>query len=569
MATNYNSKIMEAKTNIRRMMAGNSIFVPDYQRAYSWEVKERGAQVRVFYEDLLDYIHSNSNTPYYYGHFLFERRSETEYAVIDGQQRLTTIIIFVCAAFNVLRNTRELSIDEQEYYEDIVKRNRTYRFTTVAYDSILLRDYVIDLTKSDHYGIKTTSGLRIVNAFDYLKGELTKLPTEQIEHLLHAVILASCTTHIVETESEAIQMFIFQNNRGKKPSNLEIIKAQFMYNLHLSGGEQEDVDSMIKEVKERFENIYMNISQIEDFVDEDDVLSRTMQIFFRSLWKDNAMDEVAKALSQSGKIDFIISFTQALERTFDKLTKLREDSKQNVDIEYALLNGHYYIVLPFFVKAYNEGLAVDDIAKMGKALGDLMLRDAMVGTRADLRSRLNDVFEKSTGVDDLITRINWMKINEEWWWHYWNNNEVRAAADTNWHPNYHQLAKVILWRYENYLIDEQSKGYSSISFCSIETPHLEHIAPQTDNGEKEASGYDVYDEDFREHYLLRLGNFLLLSAPHNESIGNKPFELKRSTYKHLYQQREIVELTNNIQRWDRDKIEQRTKKLLDFIVENC
>ena len=32
---------MEAKTNIRKMLAGNSIFVPDYQRAYSWEVKER------------------------------------------------------------------------------------------------------------------------------------------------------------------------------------------------------------------------------------------------------------------------------------------------------------------------------------------------------------------------------------------------------------------------------------------------------------------------------------------------------------------------------------------------
>ena len=78
---------MESKTNIRRMMAGNSIVVPDYQRAYSWEVKERGAQVRVFLEDLIDYIHCGSKTPYYFGHFLFERRSDSEYAVIDGQQR--------------------------------------------------------------------------------------------------------------------------------------------------------------------------------------------------------------------------------------------------------------------------------------------------------------------------------------------------------------------------------------------------------------------------------------------------------------------------------------------------
>ncbi len=162
-----------------------------------------------------------------------------------------------------------------------------------------------------------------------------------------------------------------------------------------------------------------------------------------------------------------------------------------------------------------------------------------------------------------------MKTNEDWWWHYWNNAEVRSSADTNWHPNYHTLAKIILWRYENYLIGKQSKGYAPILFHSIESPHLEHIAPQTENGEKEASGYGIYDEDFREHYLLHLGNFLLLSAPHNESIGNKPFEKKRQTYNHLYQQRQIIEMTEDDHIWDKTKIKMRTDNLLDFIINNC
>ena len=558
---------MESKTNVRRMMAGNSIVVPDYQRAYSWEVKERGAQVRVFLEDLLDYIHSDSKTPYYFGHFLFEQRGDSEYAVIDGQQRVTTISIFVCAAFSVIRNKREIAVEEQECYEDVVKRNRTYRFTTVGYDNILFRDYVVDMTKHDQYGIKTTSGKRIVSAFDYLRNELEKMPAGVVERLLNAVVTASCTTHIVETEAEAIQMFIFQNNRGKKPSNLEIIKAQFMYNIHLYGNSEESL-IMIKEVKDRFENIYKNITQIEDFVGEDDVLSRTMQVYYHSLWRDNAMEEVSKALMQPNRLDFIISFTQALEQTFDKLTQLREDSIQNVDIEYALLNGRFYIVLPFFIKAYNEGVSITDIARLGKSLGDLMLRNAIVGTRADLRSRLDDVF-KTIGVDDTINRINEMKNREDWWWHYWNNNEVRSAANTNWHSNYHSLAKVILWKYENYLIEQQAKGYAAIMYHSIESPHLEHIAPQTENGEKEAAGYDTYDDDFYENGLLRIGNFLLISAPHNESIGNKPFELKRSTYNHLYQQREIVEMTANDHVWDREKINKRTEKLLDFLIKNC
>lgn len=561
---------METKTTIKDMMAGNRIMVPDYQRAYSWNTTEKNdnGHVNTFLNDLLDYIKSGSPAPYYFGHFLFEERKEHDFAVIDGQQRLTTISIFLAAAFRLMKEHRGLSEETQEMYEDMVKRNSTYRFSTVAYDNILLRDYVIDQTKRDLYGIKTTSGRRITNAYDYLYSQLNQLGIATTEKLVNAVARAACTTHIVNSESEGIQMFIFQNNRGKKPSNLEIIKAQFMYNLHLYGGV--DAESMICEVKERFESIYLNISKIEDFVDEDDVLSRTMQVYFNSLWRDNAMDEVDKALKQSNRLDFIMRFSHALSDTFTNLEQLLEDSKKDVNIESALLCGRYYIVLPFFIKAYSNGIEIREISRLGKTLGDLVLRDAIVGTRADLRSRLNDVFETfHSSPDDIIGRINWMKTRENWWWHYWNNDELRNAASGNWNSNWHVIAKVILWRYENYLINLSGKGYSPILFSSIEKPHLEHIAPQTENGEKEAAGYDVYDQDFRDNYLYRLGNFLLLSAPHNESIGNRPFDLKRSTYEHLYQQREIVALTEIDHRWDKPKIAERTEKLIDFLIKEC
>jgi len=561
---------METKTTIKDMMAGNRIMVPDYQRAYSWNTTEKNdnGHVNTFLNDLLDYTKSGSPAPYYFGHFLFEERKEHDFAVIDGQQRLTTISIFLSAAFRLMKEHRGLSEEEQEMYEDMVKRNSTYRFSTVAYDNILLRDYVIDQTKRDLYGIKTTSGRRITNAYDYLYSQLNQLGIVTTEKLVNAVARAACTTHIVNSESEGIQMFIFQNNRGKKPSNLEIIKAQFMYNLHLYGGM--DAESMIQEVKERFENIYLNISRIDDFVDEDDVLSRTMQVYFNSLWRDNAMDEVDKALKQQNRLDFIMHFSHALADTFTNLEQLLEDSKKDVNIESALLCGRYYIVLPFFIKAYSNGIEPRDISRLGKALGDLILRDSIVGTRADLRSRLNDVFEKfQSSPDDIIGRINWMKTRENWWWHYWNNDELRNAASGNWNSNWHWIAKVILWRYENHLINLSGKGYSPILFSNIKKPHLEHIAPQTENGETEAAGYDTYDQDFRDNYLYRLGNFLLLSAPHNESIGNRPFELKRGTYEHLYQQREIVAMTETDYKWDKPKIAQRTEKLISFLVKEC
>ena len=72
-------------------------------------------------------------------------------------------------------------------------------------------------------------------------------------------------------------MFIFQNNRGKRPTNLEIVKAQFMYNVHLYGSN--DKDALIGEIKDRFEGIYKSISSIEYHINEDDVLLYTLRVY--------------------------------------------------------------------------------------------------------------------------------------------------------------------------------------------------------------------------------------------------------------------------------------------------
>lgn len=89
---------MEASTNISTLLAGKSISVPNYQRAYSWETDESDKsmkQVNTFLSDLQEYVNSHTSSSYYLGHFLFEEKGTYEYAVIDGQQRLTTAIIFL------------------------------------------------------------------------------------------------------------------------------------------------------------------------------------------------------------------------------------------------------------------------------------------------------------------------------------------------------------------------------------------------------------------------------------------------------------------------------------------
>jgi uncharacterized protein with ParB-like and HNH nuclease domain len=50
---------------------------------------------------------------------------------IDGQQRLTTIVIFMSALFKHLKSKKSLTEKEGEIFEDIIKRaTTTYRFDT-------------------------------------------------------------------------------------------------------------------------------------------------------------------------------------------------------------------------------------------------------------------------------------------------------------------------------------------------------------------------------------------------------------------------------------------------------
>jgi uncharacterized protein with ParB-like and HNH nuclease domain len=152
-------------------IAGNKIFVPSYQRAYSWETEteknKSPKQTNVFLSDLDDYNKSSTKTPYYFGHFLFEQKEKTVFGVIDGQQRLTTIVIFLSSLFTRLKSIRPLTEDENESFEDIIKRNSNYRFATVDYDNQLFKDYVIEQTKKDKNGLETESAKRIVQAFDF------------------------------------------------------------------------------------------------------------------------------------------------------------------------------------------------------------------------------------------------------------------------------------------------------------------------------------------------------------------------------------------------------------------
>ncbi len=565
---------MDSSTSVIKMLAGNKIFIPSYQRAFSWETpfenNNLNTQTDVFLSDLTDYGRSNAKTHYYFGHFLFEEISDRNFGVIDGQQRLTTIIIFLAVLFNKLKTLRALTEQEEMLYEDMIRRKSTCVFSTVDYDNQLFIDYVIDQSKKDK-NVETESAKRIIKAFDYFTVALAEKDDLFLSKMLKIITEASCTTHKVKNESEAVQMFIFQNNRGKKPSNLEIIKAQFMFNVHLYAGEERE--GLIGEIKSRFEKIYKSISSIEYSIDEDEVLIHTLRVHFNSLWESNPIEKINKQLSENDPIPFIKSFTRSLAVSFDHMTTFfAKDEREYPEIHSIKTLGGFGIAIPFIIKAYTFGLAKNEIIRICSAMESLVLRNRLIGTRAELTSRINDVYQNFTpdqpDINPILDKIEGIKNapSDSWWWAYWNNAELEKALQGKIH---HSTAKFLLWKYENFLETQGKSGYSLTRFDKILSPELEHIAPETPtDGTPVSAGYCEYDEEFKNQFIDCLGNYLLLSKSHNCSVGNRPFREKRATYLYLAQQREIQSVTAETEIWDKKQISQRKDKIIKYILEN-
>lgn len=565
---------MESSTTIRRMMANNKIIVPEYQRAYSWdtpsEKSSKNTQIDVFMDDLEEHCRSKVNTPYYFGHFLFEEQ-EKAFNVIDGQQRLTTIVIFLSAIFCNLRgiNKGELSEEEENCYEDMVKRKNTVRLSTVDYDNQIFVDYVINQNRLDINGLETESSLRIVSAFNYFNNRLSEKDKNYLNSMLSAVANAVCTTHSVKNEAEAIQMFIFQNNRGKQPSNLEIIKAQFMHQINLRGENKEEIYELIVQIKKRFEKIYKSISSIEYRIDEDDVLLYTLRVYFNSLWETSSLDKINKILAEENPINFIIDFSMSLSNSFDYLARFfGADERDSFAIHSLVSLGGISITIPFIIKAYDFGLSLEKIGELCRFLESLVLRQRLIGTRADITTRINGMFEgftsKNSDILPIIKHIKWMETTDEWWWAYWNNEKLKDSLQGEIN---HSVAKFLLWKYEVYLEGENKPaGYLPTRFDKIKLPELEHIAPKKEPDAR-PHGYSRYTDSFVESYLDCIGNYLLLSKSHNCAVGNITFERKLETYNCNEQQREIKSLVGDTQRWTTNIIAARKEKIIGVIMD--
>uniref|UniRef100_UPI003FEEAAA6 DUF262 domain-containing protein n=1 Tax=Fusobacterium mortiferum TaxID=850 RepID=UPI003FEEAAA6 len=273
--------------SFKEMIREKEIYVPNYQRTYSWEVarenEKKKRQADLFLEDVMNHVENEAKVKenFYLGNFLYERDGE-KFAIIDGQQRLTTIIILLSVLNNLLKN---------EELKNIIDFNNI-KFSTVKYDNEDFQKYIFSNELDKFNNLKefreskvitnTESIRRVIEAYLYFKDKLVNENVEKLKKLAETITQAKCTMNTINSKVEATQIFIFENNRGKSPTNLEITKTKLMYFIY-NNFEKSISEILLKEVDNTFGEIYKKITTLENYINEDTVLAIAIRMYKQNL----------------------------------------------------------------------------------------------------------------------------------------------------------------------------------------------------------------------------------------------------------------------------------------------
>ena len=190
---------MIKNTTIREMLTGKRIFVPNNQRVYSWETELNEAklpkQINLFLCELENQIRSSTRSSYDFGHFIFVSNGEKKNKILDGQQRLITIIIFVEEIFRRLKKIRSLKKEEEEIFEAFINDKTRLSFETI--DCKYFKNIIINQVKRKKNSRKYISTLRLLDANCFFYSQLKSKNEAYLLKMLDTIINASCTTSIL------------------------------------------------------------------------------------------------------------------------------------------------------------------------------------------------------------------------------------------------------------------------------------------------------------------------------------------------------------------------------------
>lgn len=508
-------KIKAEEMHLGRIFSDDYLFeIPDYQRPYAWTSEQSGELL----EDLLTAVAEDKDNSYFLGSIvLIKEPNEAPSAVVDGQQRLTTLTILFCVL-------RELSgVDEHRDELDTYVRARgrplagiedRFRLSLRERDRGTFRENVQDIGRLksfvDGHGRLPDSQQRIRENAGYLWGELARANQTQRERLARFLI-RNCYLVVVSASDQesAYRVFSVMNDRGLNLSPTDILKAEVIGGIEANRrtdytNEWEEIEEDLG--REGFRELFAHIRMIH----------------VKNKARGNLTREFRKGVLQAvSGVDFIRHTLTPMANAYRIVSRADYENTENPEAVNQYLKHLGRIdnfdwippAMAFFCRHHcdHEMLAafVRDLDRL--AYGMFILR-SNINSRIDRYAGLLQEIEQDS---DLCSAASRLQLSEE------ERNDVREALDGSIYLQT-RVCLPLLLRLDS-LLAEPGAIYER------KVLSVEHVLPQTP--EEGSVWLDWFPgTEQREMWTHRLANLVLLSRRKNSQAQNFDFERKKNEY---------------------------------------
>lgn len=550
------------KYHIHEIFSANGNFyysIPKYQREYTWSYREWEA----LYDDI-----SENNPEYFIGSIICIPLGDAinpYMEVIDGQQRLTTISLFLSAIYNRLKEYKEY-LDEDD--EDVLPSLRKSLKSSISPNEMKLvpqvqnhnqDDYNFIMselglkksasTKHSYFGVRKVS--RCYSHFLYLMDkEMEGMePKEKVTFLLgkfDKLKQAMLVKMEVSTHSDAYVLFESLNNRGTPLTAIDLMKNLIMAraeNNHLTTDDcfnrwqqllaylSDDYSS-----QERFFRQYYNAfkhSLNDPFRSDNDrkkdplgvvaTKSNLLNIFEKLISKDLTM--FLEDILKCGKYYSMLILQDQDDNAF----------KKNLEDLDHIQGAPSYLLLMYVLK-YQTELQLSDanINKLIELLNKYFVRRNLTdypSTRdltrifMDIITRIEDEAPKGDEVINLVVEILSNANNCA------SDELFKQRLEGDVYKDNVGAARYILCKLaESAMTQETWTDLWARTPKNVYIWTIEHIFPEGDNVpqcwvDMIADGDATLAKKYLNEYTHKIGNLTITG--YNSTLSNKSFEEKR------------------------------------------
>lgn len=236
--------------------------IPDYQRPYAWGE----AECQTLWDDIFVFAipdegktEFDSNSEYFLGPIVTFKNENGKLEVIDGQQRLTTLMLLLRAFYAKFGHMQDkASVATKQNIEKCLWKTDEFGEPDMAQlkiDSEVAtdkdKDEFLEILRTGNADKSKTSRYAANFRFfqDCIDSFLSNFPTYFA--YLPTRIMNNCILLPIEAESQdtALRIFSTLNDRGKPLSDADIFKAQF-YKFYSSIGKKDEFIKRWKDLEE-------------------------------------------------------------------------------------------------------------------------------------------------------------------------------------------------------------------------------------------------------------------------------------------------------------------------------